>query len=107
MNKCYVDIPKHPAIKSAGELRIKGTNIYIDVIRDWSKTDKSYRMYTDDLKYENKMRIIWDSNSNCYTVAGLKSARDKWNKDHNIKEPNPFEEFLELTEEDEYEMSNL
>jgi len=66
----------------------------IDVIYQWNDGNDSYKMYTDDLKYEDNLEIIFDVDKNCFVVKKLEKIKEKWNSDHGISN-DPFDNFME------------
>lgn len=97
----YNNYPNHP-IRCGNKINIKDSNLKINVILEWSPTFKKYVMYTDDLKYGDKLEIVFDKIKNIYSIKNLEKIKEKWNKKHGISN-NPLEIFLEL----EDGMSNL
>jgi len=90
---------KHPAIKFSRHLSLLNhPNIRIDVIYEWDNKRAEYRMYTDDLRYKDKLEIVFDNDKNIFVIHRLDKIKEKWNLTHGISN-NPLDKFLEYESE--------
>jgi hypothetical protein len=96
MKECelYKDY-KHPAIKFARYMKLVGHPFKIDVIMEWDNKQEKYRMYTDDLKYGDKLEIVYSNDKCCYVIKSLKRIKEEWYKKQGISN-DPFDKFMEL-----------
>ena len=76
-------------------MKVKNQDRYIDITYEWDENKKLYRMYTDSLKYGNKLEVVFGNDENCFVIKNLDKLKEKWNTDHDISN-DPFDQLLEL-----------
>lgn len=92
---------EHPTYKLAHELKVANSDRRIDIYLEYDEGLKKYRTFTDELKYGDHLEVIFNKETNMYTIRDLDKLRKKWKMAHG--EPtDPLEIFR-----DEYEMQSL
>jgi len=89
LHGCYRDInpriPKskkssRPILKNsiwfARHLKLHNVDFKIDVLYE-IYSDSSYRMFTDDLKYGPRQEIIFDNNTQMFTIKDIDKLREE------------------------------
>jgi hypothetical protein len=66
---------RHLPLKNHPEVRI-------DVEFEMIDKPPYYRMWTDELKYGERLEILFDNQKQCFTIKDLDKLRKKWSKTH-------------------------
>ena len=78
-NEPIEDKPKHPDV--AGKLKVYNKDMLIDIIYKWNNKTAEYDMFTDETKYGNDIKIIWDNDNNRFKLCNIKKLRKDWEND--------------------------
>lgn len=71
-----------------GWVKVRNSDREIEVYYEEGK------MYTDSLKYGKHLEIIWNKETNCFTIKNLEKLREEWRKNKG-KPTDNFERFIE------------
>ena len=63
-------------------LPIKDSDRRLDVYHKYDFNQELYRMFTDELRYSPNLEIIFNKDSQCFTIKDLDKLRTNWNKTH-------------------------
>jgi hypothetical protein len=77
-------------------LSVPNSNVMIDVLFEIYDNGR-YRMFTDCLKYGRHKEIVFDNETQRYTIKGLETMRNDWNKKYG-RNVNPIEREVKIFE---------
>ena len=61
-----------------GRLQIAGMDKFIDITYKWNENTHDYDMFTDELKYGDDIKILWNPETNRFKICDIKRLRRDW-----------------------------
>lgn len=82
LNKKYTSSYKEPDECDKiveGNLKLLNDDITISITYEWDSELGDYRMFTDDLEYDNHLEIVYDDAKGCYRMRnGIEKLRESY-----------------------------
>ena len=64
-----------------GKLKVDGKDRDIDIYYKWNDKMQDYDMFTDETKYGDGIKILWDNDNNMFKICNIKKLRREWKND--------------------------
>jgi len=61
-----------------GRLQIGGMDKFIDITYKWNENTHDYDMFTDETKYGDNIKILWNPETNMFKICDIKRLRRDW-----------------------------